>query len=188
MSIPTILLIALALAMDAFAVSVTSGCTIRKLRLHHSFRIAAFFGVFQAIMPVAGWCAGRLAAGYIRAFDHWIAFGLLSFIGGKMIHESFVLKKEEQDRVNPLEVSVLFALAVATSIDAAAVGVSLSLLDVNIMEPAVIIGMVTFVISFAGTWIGRKCGDFFGDKMEVAGGVVLIGIGCKILIEHIFLR
>lgn len=186
MSLPTIILIALALAMDAFAVSITSGVTICKMKLHHSLRIAAFFGFFQALMPVFGWSIGRFAANFVKTFDHWVAFGLLAIIGGKMIYESFVLDAERKDKTDPLNLYILFTLAIATSIDAAAVGISLSFLDVSIIAPAIIIGMITFATSFMGTWIGQKCGDVFGDKIEIAGGIVLIGIGCKIVIGHLF--
>jgi manganese efflux pump family protein len=186
MSLTTIIFLALALAMDAFAVSISSGITIGKMRLHHSLRIAGFFGFFQAVMPLLGWSVGRNAADLIRAYDHWVAFGLLAIIGGKMIYESFKLEEESSAKADPLNLYVLFTLAVATSIDAAAVGVSLSLLDVKIIFPSIIIGIITFFVSMAGTWLGQSFGDFFGEKIEVAGGVVLIGIGAKILIQHLF--
>jgi len=186
MSLTTIIFLSLALAMDAFAVSITSGITIGKMRLRHALRIAGFFGFFQAAMPIFGWSAGRLAAGLIRAYDHWIAFGLLACIGGKMIYESFKLEEESEKKADPLNLYILFTLAIATSVDAAAVGVSLSLLDVKIIRPAVIIGIITFLVSMAGTWLGQTFGDLFGEKIEVAGGIVLIGIGCKILVQHLF--
>jgi len=186
MSLATIILLALALAMDAFAVSISSGITICKMKLRHALRIAAFFGFFQAAMPIAGWCAGRMAASLIKCVDHWIAFVLLSFIGVKMIYESVAHKDEKDSKFDPLNIYILFSLAIATSIDAAAVGISMSLLSVHIIEPALIIGAVTFFVSLAGTWIGCRCGDLFGEKIEIAGGVVLIGIGTKILIEHLF--
>ncbi len=186
MSLLTIILLAFALAMDAFAVSISSGVTIGKMHLRHALRIAGFFGFFQAAMPIAGWSVGHFAAGPIRAFDHWVAFGLLVFVGGKMIWEAFFIEAQNKKECNPLNIYILFTLAIATSIDAAAVGVSLSLIDVNIIQPALIIGLITFFVSLAGTWIGQKCGDFFGEKVEIAGGIVLIGIGCKILVEHLF--
>jgi len=186
MSLTTIIFLALALAMDAFAVSITSGITIVKMHLRHALRIAAFFGFFQAAMPIIGWSLGRFAADKIQAYDHWIAFGLLSIIGGKMIYESFVLDSENEKPRDPLNVFILFTLAIATSIDAAAVGISMSLLKVQIIFPSVIIGVITFFVSLAGTWLGSQFGDLFGEKIEIAGGIVLIGIGCKILIEHLF--
>lgn len=186
MSLITVIFLALALAMDAFAVSIASGVTIVKMHLRHALRIAAFFGIFQAVMPIAGWSVGRFAAEMIRAFDHWVAFGLLSFIGGKMIYESSFLEPENETRSDPLNFYILLTLAIATSVDAAAVGVSLSILEIRIVQPAVIIGIVTFLVSLAGTWIGRRFGDLFENKIEIVGGVVLIGIGCKILVEHLF--
>lgn len=186
MSLSTIILLALALAMDAFAVSITSGITIGKMHLRHALRIAAFFGFFQAVMPIVGWSVGLFAADQIEAFDHWVAFALLTTIGGKMIYESFILEAENKKKADPLNLYILFTLAIATSIDAAAVGISMSLLKVQIIQPALIIGVITFVVSFVGTIIGQKFGDLFGEKIEIIGGVVLIGIGCKILIEHLF--
>jgi manganese efflux pump family protein len=185
MSLSTILFLAVALAMDAFAVSVSSGIAITRLHIHHALRMAVFFGFFQATMPIAGWWAGRFAAEMIRAVDHWIAFGILSFVGIKMIYESFIIEKENRSRGAHMRLPELFMLAIATSIDAAAVGISMSLLQIAIIVPAVIIGVVTFFISLTGVWIGSSFGDFFGGKIEVAGGIVLIGIGVKILLEHL---
>jgi len=186
MSLITILLLALALAMDAFAVSVSSGISMTRLHIRHAVRMAAFFGIFQAAMPVAGWGLGRFAADLIQAVDHWVAFGLLSIIGIKMIYESVFIEEKSDSGNEPMTLPVLFLLAVATSIDAAAVGVSLSVLQVPIIRPAVIIGIVTFIISLAGVWIGQTFGDFFEGKIEITGGLVLIGIGLKILIQHLF--
>lgn len=182
-----IVFIALGLAADAFAVSVSSGAIIEKLRLRHALRIAFFFGAFQAIMPWIGWKIGRLASDLIRAMDHWLAFVILSFIGGKMIYESFLLKEEEEDAINPLSITVLLSLAIATSIDALAVGVTFSFLDLSIYEPVLIIGAITFILSLAGTYIGKFFGHIFENRIEMAGGIILIGIGCKILIEHTLL-
>jgi manganese efflux pump family protein len=188
MSLITIILVAVALAMDAFAVSITSGVTIKKMHLRHALRISGFFGLFQAIMPVAGWSVGRLAAGYITRYDHWIAFALLLFVGVKMIHEAVTLEKDSEKRSNPLDLYILVTLAFATSIDAAAVGITMSFLNVAIAGPAIIIGVITFLISFAGIYIGKSSGKFFGNKIEIFGGIVLIGIGIKIVIEHLFFR
>jgi len=183
MSIPTIILIALGLAMDAFAVSVSSGFTARSLKLRHAMRIALFFGGFQAIMPIIGWLAGSRLRGFITGVDHWIAFGLLFAIGVKMIYESRKIGKEKT--ADPLNLYILFLLAVATSIDALAVGISLSFIDVAIITPSVIIGIVTFVLSFIGVYTGKKFGHFFESRLEVAGGIILIAIGTKILVEHL---
>lgn len=188
MQLYQIIFIAIGLAADSFAVSVSSGAIIEKLRLRHAMRIALFFGFFQGLMPWVGWKIGSLAAVFIRSVDHWLAFVILSFIGGKMIYESRKLTEDVEKTVNPLHLYVLFSLAIATSIDALAVGVTFSFLDISIIEPVVIIGIVTFIFSLAGTYIGEFFGHVFEDKIELAGGVILIGIGCKILIEHTLLQ
>jgi len=185
MSFITIMIIALGLAMDAFAVSITSGVTMRCFETRPALRVAIFFGGFQALMPVLGWLAGSSFQKYIAAFDHWIAFGLLVFIGGKMIVESFFIEKTE-DKCDPNNITTVFILALATSIDALAVGLSFSVLDVQIIYPAFIIGIVTFLLSLLGVYIGEKFGSLFENKIEFIGGVILIGIGVKILIEHLF--
>ena len=185
MHILEIFIIALGLAMDAFAVSVSSGVLIHKLKLHHAMRIAAFFGGFQALMPFIGWSIGRLASDYVQAYDHWIAFVLLSIIGGKMIYEAKFCD-EPQEKSDPLNYRILLLLAIATSIDALAVGVTFSCLDIEILSPIVIIGLVTFFISLAGVYIGDYFGNIFEDSFEVFGGVILIAIGLKILIQALF--
>jgi putative Mn2+ efflux pump MntP len=199
----TIFLIALGLAMDAFAVAVSCGFMIKQLHLKYAMRVAVFFGLFQAVMPLLGWLCGLSIREYIQAFDHWIAFGLLAFIGGKMIYESFVIKEVDtckacpyaadgscpdfQERVKKqFSVRTLFILAVATSIDALAVGVSISILGDPIVMPAIVIGIVAFVLSLAGVIIGNKVGHLFESKIEIIGGLVLIGIGLKILIQDLF--
>ncbi|MDD3051729.1 MAG: manganese efflux pump MntP family protein [Candidatus Cloacimonetes bacterium] len=185
MHFATILLISLGLAMDAFAVSVSSGVVLTCFRKRYALKIALFFGVFQAVMPLIGWSAGLTFRNYISAVDHWIAFALLSIIGGKMIYESLITCEKEKS-CNPENIMVLLMLAVATSIDALAVGISFSCLEVSIITPALIIGIVTFVLSFAGVFIGNKFGSIFENKMELIGGLILIGIGIKILVEHLF--
>jgi len=184
MNIITVIFIALGLAMDAFAVSVASGFQIKQQHLRHAMRIALFFGGFQALMPVTGWFAGISVRNFIMGFDHWIAFGLLFFIGVKMIYESKKLTPVEKT-MNASNIYVLLVLAVATSIDALAVGLSLSFLKIAILTPALIIGFITFLLSFAGVYIGKRFGHFFESKLEVIGGLILIGIGIKILIGHI---
>lgn len=179
-----IIVIAVGLAADAFAVSVSSGAIIEKLRLRHAMRIALFFGFFQGLMPWIGWKAGSLASQLIRTYDHWLAFLILGFIGGKMIYESRKLEEEMKKPTDPLNIYILFSLAIATSIDALAVGLTFSFLDISIVEPVLVIGIITFLFSLAGTYIGEFFGHVFEDKIEFAGGVVLIGIGTKILIEH----
>ncbi len=170
--------------MDAFAVSVASGLAVSKLRVRYALRMAVFFGLFQAVMPVAGWLLGLGFRRAIQAYDHWLAFVLLAAIGAKMIYESFRLEEAENPS-DPMSISVLLVLSVATSIDALAVGLTLTFINVSIAAPALIIGLVTFAISFAGVYLGDKFGHFFEKKIEALGGLILIGIGLKILIEHL---
>jgi len=184
MDIFTILFIALGLSMDAFAVSVSSGFTIKRLHINNALRIAVFFGLFQAIMPVIGWSAGLTLKDFISSIDHWVAFGLLSIIGLKMILESREIDPDKK-QTDPLNIYTLLILSVATSIDALAVGLSLSLLNISIITPSIIIGITTFILSFIGVFIGNRVGHFFEKKIEIAGGIILIAIGVKILIEHL---
>ena len=180
----SLVLIAIGLSMDALAVSITSGITINCLKIRHAFRIAFLFGLFQALMPVLGWLAGIGLKQYVESYDHWIAFGLLAFIGGKMIYEAIWIKEVEK-KCDPLNLMVLLSLAVATSIDALAVGISFAFLKVYIITPALIIGAITFAICFGGVYLGNRLGDRLGSKMEVLGGLILIGIGFKILLQHL---
>jgi putative Mn2+ efflux pump MntP len=184
MGLVTIIIIAVGLAMDAFAVSIASGAAYKQLRINHIFRIAVFFGAFQAFMPVVGWLCGLGARELLAGYDHWVAFGLLAGIGVKMIYESFRIKQAEQQS-DPMSVLMLVSLSVATSIDALAVGITLSFLSSSIATVALVIGLVTFLLSYLGVCIGRKVGHFFENKIEVVGGLVLIGIGTKILLEHL---
>ena len=184
MDIVSIVLIAFGVAMDAFAVSIASGFKAKTLKLADALKIGVFFGGFQALMSLIGWAAGLHFRNIITGVDHWIAFGLLSAIGVKMIYESTKLKSYEQ-KISPFNISVLLILSVATSIDALAVGLSLSFLNVSIALPAVIIGAITFILSFFGVSIGNRVGHFFERKIEMVGGIILIGIGIKILIEHL---
>ncbi len=186
MSFWTLLLIAIGLSMDAFAVAVANGALMGKLRIRPALRLAVFFGGFQAIMPVIGWFAGMGFKNLISSVDHWIAFGLLAAIGGKMIYESLGLEKEcGGARRCDENMLLLFSLAVATSIDALVVGLSFSFLGVSVPLPALFIGCVTFLISFGGVYLGTKVGHFFEKRIGILGGVILIGIGAKILYEHI---
>ena len=173
------------LAMDAFAVSVAGGATARQMKLRHAMRMAAFFGAFQAVMPLLGWSAGQVFRRYVQDVDHWVAFILLAGVGGKMIHEAGSLDGEGAT-ADPLNVYVLFTLAVATSIDALAVGVTFSFLDVDVWQAAGIIGAVTFVLSFLGSQVGKSFGHLLERRLEVLGGVILIGMGFKILVHHQF--
>ncbi len=164
MGIITILFIAIGLSMDAFAISITSGLIIKRLKLTHALKIALSFGIFQAIMPIIGWLAGITLKNFIAGTDHWIAFGLLSFIGCKMIYESTKMEKNEKE-FDPLNTYVLLLLSIATSVDALAVGLSLSLLKILIITPAMIIGIVTFLLCLIGVYVGDKFGHFFERKI-----------------------
>jgi putative Mn2+ efflux pump MntP len=180
----TIIVIALGLAMDAFAVSIVSGAAYKQLKIKHALRIALFFGGFQAIMPLIGYLAGLSIKTYIISYDHWVAFGLLSAVGGKMIYESFKIKTAEEN-LNPSNILILLVLSLATSIDALAIGITLSFLRVSLAAAVSIIGLVTFVLSYLGVFIGKRFGHFFENKIEAIGGLILIGLGLKILIEHL---
>jgi putative Mn2+ efflux pump MntP len=183
MDIATVLLIAFGLAMDAFSVSITSGITTRKIRHSDILKMSLSFGVFQMVMPVIGWLAGSSLRTYISNVDHWVAFGLLAFVGVKMIWESV---KGEARMTNPFDNKTLLLLSISTSIDALAVGVSFSFLDVSILFPVLIIGVITFLLSSTGILMGNGLRHFFENiKIELLGGLILIGIGIKILIEHI---
>ncbi len=184
MHLSFIVLIAIGLAMDAVAVSISCGFKLGDVKIHQALKIAFFFGLFQAGMPVIGWVAGINIIRYIALFDHWVAFGLLLFVGVKMIYESF-RKEETGSGANPLDFKVLLLLSIATSIDALAVGLSLAIINVSIIIAISIIGLVTFVLSLISVYIGKKCGCFLGKKVELVGGFILVGIGVKILIQHL---
>lgn len=185
MDIVTLLFIAVGLAMDAFSVAITDGITIKKVKFANALKIALFFGVFQFGMLFLGNVLGSTFARYIEVVDHWIAFVLLLFIGGKMFFDA-IKGDEEEASENPLSFKTLTILAIATSIDALAVGVSVVTMTESILFAASVVGLVAFLFSFAGVYIGNKCGDLFGNKAEIVGGIVLMGIGVKILIEHLF--
>lgn len=182
MSFVELMLIAVGLSMDAFAVAVCRGLEMRRIDYRQALLIALFFGGFQAIMPVAGYLLGAGFAHYISNVDHWIAFALLAFIGGKMILEA--VRGGEEEHAGQLGVKTLLMMAVATSIDALAVGVTFAFLKMEIVSCALIIGATTFVLSFAGVCVGNRFGARFRKKAEIAGGVVLVLIGVKILLEH----
>ena len=184
MELVTIFFMAVGLAMDAFAVSVVTGSLYRQLHVTHALRMALFFGAFQAMMPLIGSLAGLGLRDHIVDFDHWIAFGLLTFIGGKMIYEAFAIESAEKN-LDPSNLMILLSLSVATSIDALAVGVTLSLLATSIVLAAAIIGVITFGLSYAGIAIGKHFGHFFESRIEIAGGFILIAIGLRILLTHL---
>jgi len=186
MSVLLILGIAVALAMDAFAVSLGISAVLKGITNRQTFRVAFHFGFFQFLMPILGWSAGQSVQAYIQAFDHWVAFGLLLLIGGKMIYESFEFGKKEKKYVtDPTKGLSLLFLSVATSIDALAVGLSLALIGVGIVYPAVIIGLVAFVITLFGMKMGALLGNLIKKRGELLGGVILIIIGLIIVFRHL---
>ncbi len=184
MSIMVIILLGFGLAMDCLAVSIAEGTACKNMQIRHSLRMAFMFGLFQGFMPVLGWLTGMGLREYIQAYDHWIAFGLLGGIGGKMIYEAFKLEEIEK-KSNVENFRMVILLAMATSIDALAVGVTLSLLGGSILTASIVIGAITFGVSCVGVAIGSKIGHLFENKAEIVAGVVLIGIGIKILLEHL---
>ena len=180
MDLLTIFLIAIGLSLDAFAVSIAAGAVMKYFNSGDALKMAFFFGAFQLVMPVVGWLSGLTLKNFISGVDHWIAFGLLLLIGCKMIYESSKIDKE-----NPgVNTMALLGLALATSIDALAIGLSLSFLNVAIAMPVIIIGAVTFLFSFFGVFAGHKFGRLFAGKIEIAGGVMIVGIGLKILFAN----
>ena len=172
--------------MDAFAVSIVSSSIYKELHIRHALRMAFFFGAFQAIMPLVGYAAGQTVAGRIGMWDHWIAFGILSAIGGKMVYEAFKMKQVEKRPKDPSNLAVLLVLSIATSIDALAVGLSMSMLRVSIWMPAAVIGIVALVFTVVGMHIGRlvSTAPRFSNYAEACGGIVLFFIGIKILHDH----
>jgi manganese efflux pump family protein len=180
----SILLIAIGLAMDCFAVSLGIGTSPVKKDIHTVFRITFHFGLFQGLMTFLGWLAGSSIVNLIQNFDHWIAFALLAWVGARMIRESFSTK-EEDNPCNPSRGKTLIMLSIATSIDALAVGLSLAFVDGSILISSLVIGVTSLLLSLLGLFIGGKLGCKFGKRMELAGGLVLIGIGLRILLSHL---
>ena len=184
MELLTIIFIAIGLSFDTFAVSVSSGLILKKIDFINATKIAITLAVFQAAMPLIGWLAGSGMKNYAENFDHWIAFGILALLGGKMIYESF--KTDPEDRnFNPLDFKVMIGMAIATSIDALVVGFSFALLNYKILVSVGIIGFITYVVAMLGMLFGKKIGARMGRRMEILGGVMLFLIGLKILIEHL---
>jgi putative Mn2+ efflux pump MntP len=179
--------IAVGLAMDATAVAIATSIMLGRVNGRQVFRFAFHFGLFQAAMPVIGWLAGRGLREYIESWDHWMAFALLTLIGGKAIIDVFRGEEEDAKVPDPTRGLSLIVLSIATSIDALAVGLSLALLQVTIWYPAAVIGVVTAGLTVCGMLLGSRVGQRFGLRVRVLGGVILIGIGLKILIEHTLL-
>ncbi|MBN2911096.1 manganese efflux pump MntP [Coprococcus comes] len=183
MGLIELFLIAVGLSMDAFAVSVCKGLAMPKCTFKKAAIVGLWFGGFQALMPAIGYILGAQFQETIASIDHWIAFVLLALIGGNMIHEALDNDEEEADA--SLDVKTMFLLAVATSIDALAIGITFAFLKVNIIPAVCFIGIVTFIISFAGVKIGNVFGARYKNKAEIVGGVILILLGLKILLEHL---
>ena len=181
MDIVSTLLIAVALAMDAFSVSLTKGFTLKNITLKQILWFGVFFGGFQSLMPILGWTLGVQLQLIVSAVAPWIAFILLVLIGANMIRESF--SDDLDDDEDTFSFAELTLLAVATSIDAFAVGVTYAVLKIDILIPVIIIGLVAFIFTVIGIYLGKKIGDYFGDKFEILGGVILILLGCRILLE-----
>ena len=185
MEFAVLLLIATGLSFDTFAVSITIGLTVNQIRFREATKLAVVLALFQALMPAIGWLIGTQISELLSLYDYWIAFGLLSIIGLKMIIES--LKKEEKRKeFDPFKPFVLIGLAVATSIDALIAGVSFAFIDINILLAVAAIGFTTYLAAMLGMLFGKKAGKHLGEKMEMAGGLILIAIGVKLLLEHLY--
>lgn len=183
MEIYEILLIGIGLAMDAFAVSICKGLSMKKINWKNVVIIALYFGVFQALMPLIGYFLGMTFESIVTTFDHWVAFALLTLIGGGMIKESF---DDEDDKKNDkVDFKTMVVLAIATSIDALAIGITFAFFDVNIVLAVSIIGIITFIISVLGVKIGNRFGDKYQNKAQLMGGIILVLLGFKILLEHL---
>ena len=185
MGFAELFLIGVGLSMDAFAAAICKGLAMPKMRWNCGAVVALFFGGFQALMPLLGWALGRQFEQYITSVDHWIAFLLLGWIGGKMIWDALHGGEEEKPAQDALDVKELFVLAVATSIDALAVGITFAFLQVDILPAVALIGCTTFAIALAGVWIGQRFGSRFKDRAALSGGMILCLIGLKILLEHL---
>lgn len=184
MSLLEILLIAVGLAMDAFTVSLGIGTTRQANSPRPVFRLSFHFGLFQFLMPIIGWLGGTRIADLISGIDHWVAFGLLAFVGGRMVR-SGLSPDEVSYRTDPSRGGTLIMLSIATSIDAFAVGLSLAMLHVDVLMPSMIIGVVASSLSLVGLLMGHRLGTTFGKRTEVLGGLILIGIGLRVLITHL---
>lgn len=178
-----LLILAVALAMDSVAVSIAIGSKYRRLPLSRTVLAAGMFGFFQGAMPLAGYAIGVTFAEQVQSFDHWIAFVLLVGLGAKMLYEAY--KNEFDEEVSDLKTKTLLSLAIATSIDAMAVGVTFAFLQTDIWSASAIIAAVTFVLCIAAVYVGKRLGSLLESKAEMLGGVILIALGCKILAEHL---
>ena len=178
-----IFFIGIGLAMDAFAVSVCKGLSMKRMNWKSAGVIALYFGIFQAVMPLAGYLMGTAFSGFVESIDHWIAFFLLAIIGGKMIKDSF--DDEMEKRNDHTDIKTMLLLSIATSIDALAVGITFAFFDSKILLSATMIGVITFILSMVGVKVGNLFGDKFQNQADLIGGIMLIMIGIKILLEHL---
>ena len=181
----SLLALAVALAMDAFAVSLAAGSVLQPVTFRHCFRLGFHFGLFQGMMPIFGWLAGMTVQSFISAWDHWVAFGLLAYIGVRMICEA-LSDADDGTATDPSRGMTLVMLSIATSIDALAVGVTLAMIEVSIWLPALVIGLVACLFSVVGVLLGHRIGRAWGKRVEVIGGLVLVAIGTKILLSELF--
>ena len=181
----SIILIAIGLSADCFAVALSGSISMRALSRLQVFRASLAFGIFQALMPVLGWLAGRTVVEVIAGYDHWVAFILLALVGGRMISKSFRSRDRHTERTDITKGILLLTLSVATSIDALVVGLTFAFLEINIVVASSTIGITAFVVTAIGFLLGRKASNLIGRRAEVIGGVVLIGIGLRILLTHI---
>ena len=181
----SLIFIGIGLAMDCFAVSLGIGTTKMALNIRPVFRLSFHFGLFQGLMTLLGWLVGSTIAQLIASFDHWIALALLAWVGTRMIIEGFKPDQEEVRRSDPSRGGTLVLLAVATSLDAMAVGLSLAIVNVDILSSSLLIGIISTLLSLVGLMIGARLGKTFGKRMEIVGGVILNGIGLRILITHL---
>lgn len=184
MTLLSLIILAIGLCMDSFAVSLTSGTLMQPFTIKRACKFASIMAIFQGIMPVVGWLLGITFRDYIDNFDHWISLALLLYLGGRMIYEAS--QNEEQSSFDPCCTRTAMTMGLATSIDAMAVGIPLSFLHVDMFQSAIIIGITTFIFSMAGLFIGKKIGCYLKKGAEIIGGVILILIGVKICIEHLF--
>ena len=183
MGIFEIFLLGIGLAMDAFAVSIWKGLSIKKMNWKNAIIIALYFGIFQALMPLIGYFLGMTFESIVTSFDHWVAFALLTLIGGGMIKESF--DSEDEKKNDKVDFKTMVVLSLATSIDALAVGITFAFFDVNTVLAVSIIGIITFIISIFGVKIGNRFGDKYQNKAELMGGIILVLLGFKVLLEHL---
>ncbi len=190
MNFLTVIGIAFGLSLDAFTVALTNSIVIKDLHFKHGFRMAVSFGFFQFVMPIIGWAAGMTFSSYIKRIDHWIAFALLAFVGGRMMWNGLPIKRKEtyhsdDEKKDCRNLLTLFLLSIATSIDALAIGLSFAMISVEIVLPSIMIGVITFMVSMIGYGIGKKIGKIVRIELDILGGIVLLGIGVKILVDHL---